>query len=155
MFRHCKTDGNVLMANKREKKLSAILAVGATLLLEQRKEASQTYNKLLDIFEQRITACRDVLPTYTEKEARQIKRIVLDFGEKCFGDDLHHSGVYTSLLLAMVEDSQENIKDENVYMCFESLHSALRKMRKYWDRNDDRINDYVEADKHFNVWLGI
>jgi hypothetical protein len=140
------------MANKLEKKLSAIVCLGVVVADNQMKKSSPSYTKILRRFDKALDDCREALPSYPQKEIDQIKRMTLNYAGRVFGGDSHPSELYTSLLLAMVEDALDSLTDTKRLAVFERLHSALRQMHRYWDGRLDKPHYYERASEAFELW---
>lgn len=136
--------------NNNSKQLSAIVCVSVVVSEQQRKYASKSYCKLLDRLDRAIIAARDALPEYTLKEREQIKRMVLTFADRAFGDEKQHSVSYFSFLIGLLEERP--ITDENDQKIFKKLHRALLTCSNYWDRNLNKMQRYEEAEKWIKTW---
>jgi len=140
------------MANKLEKKLSAIVCMGVVLENNMRKNSSASFAKLLDRFKLRLMLLRQVLPEYQQKEAAQIKRMVTNFGNQSFGTGNFHTSAFMSLIMAAIEDEMPKVTDGKKSDALESLHSIAKQMMRHYDRHITRYDDYETANNWMKRW---
>jgi hypothetical protein len=148
------------MMNKFTKKLSAIVCMGIVVYEQQLPKASPSYAKLLKRYHAALILCKDSLPSYDDKGVKQIQRLVIDYGNRVFDPEGHHSVLYTSLLLAMVDQVLYNEFNEGVTVitkqsrkeAFLALYRSLMQLQRYYDRKGNKIELYEQAKGMADKW---
>lgn len=140
------------MANKLEKRLSSVACMVTVIIFNQKDWASKSYLKILNRLSKRVDALREVLPVYTEKEAEQIKKMVLRYANSTFSNVAHESGKFSSLLLAIIEEEQARVTVPERWQALEEMHKAVLAMHNYWDRELNKPHFYEEASEWMRKW---
>jgi hypothetical protein len=129
---------------------SAGLAIGLAQLCHH-DDAPKTVRDMVARIEQRGHAALDTLPDPTDKEARSINRRITELGEQIQQREALTGVALSSFLLAVIESAMDGLRGEQS-SAFNALHTAMRGLHRYYDRNLRNHNDYRAADQLATWW---
>ncbi len=137
--------------NRHDKNRIAVACIcqGCTTLY-RREKTPATVEQLLQRVTDRATACTSVLPEPTEAETRAIRNRIGQL-RQLFADQQTTALVLSSFLLAIVEDAQSGASPE-ISRAFTRLHSAVRQLHQYHDRQLSHHGQYRQAARMADRW---
>lgn len=89
-----------------------------------------------------------------DKQIAALNHRIKEFDRRTFANDPHHSAVYTSLLLGLIDDALTHVKKDRK-VALHDLLVSLKGLHRHYDRRMDLFSDYAKAGLYLAVWDGI
>lgn len=139
------------MASTAERKAVAALVMVELVSDIFRQQASATLARQLDTLDAAMAIAWPHWQVLSQREVDRIYKAIRQFDQQNFAGQPHNPPVFTSLLIALVEDLAAKLKGVRAD-AVQRIHQRLTQVHRYYDRQLKKWDDYRTAARYLQAW---